>query len=170
MRRHKILDLPVRVDTPVTEFTARSIVMLFIYLAAATHAMAVGTGCGELKGNGVRAEAGIPGEVQEGAFRLIDGEPVAFFDLNDQRVFGALSIVRFGRGYEALWRPISGAPVYLLVLNGTHRASLMFRRDAHWTTPYPLGTVVGPLTVTSGSGVTGRTLSGKFCSGPACAG
>lgn len=69
MRRHEIMDPTVRLNTRVTEFTARSFVMLLIYLTA--------------------------------------------------------------------------------VLNGTHSASLMFRWDAHWTIPYPLGTVVGPLTVTT---------------------
>jgi hypothetical protein len=127
----------------------------FMLLAVASRAMAAGNECGELKGNGVRVEGSIPGKVQEGAFRLVDGAPVALFDHHGQRVFGSLSIVPFRQGYEAVWTPISGAPGYLLVLNGTGRASLMSRRDAHWTIPYPPGTVVGPLTITC-SGFSGK--------------
>lgn len=143
----------------VTRFAAITIAMPFTFftlLAAASRAMAASDECGVLKGNGVRVEGGIPGQVQEGAFRLINGAHVALFDHRGQRVFGSLSIVPLRQGYEAVWAPITGAPGYLLVLNGTSRASLMSRLEAHWTIRYSPGTVVGPLAITC-SGFFGRS-------------
>lgn len=131
----------------------RIVATLLIFLVPVAGAMADDGGCAELIGKGVRAEAGIPGGFREGAFRLSDGEAAALFDHKGRRIFGSISIVQFGQGYEAFWRPISGTGEYLVLLNGMHEASLMIAGKMHWTLPYPLGTTVGPLAITSCAGI-----------------
>ncbi|MEM5461164.1 hypothetical protein VSR69_41210 [Paraburkholderia phytofirmans] len=127
----------------------RIVATLLMFLVPASGAMADDDGCAELKGKGVRTEAGIPGDFREGAFRLSNGEAAALLDHKGRRIFGSISIVPFGQGYEAFWKPISGTGEYLVLLNGMHEASLVIARTMHWTLPYPLGTAVGPLAITS---------------------
>ena len=131
----------------------RIVATLLMFLVPVSGAMADDGGCAELKGKGVRVEAGIPGDFREGAFRLSDGEVAALFDHKGRRIFGSISIVPFGQGYEAFWKPTSGTGEYLVLLNGMHEASLMIARKTHWTLPYPLGSAVGPLAITSCAGV-----------------
>lgn len=130
--------------------------VFLIFIVPTPQAMADSAGCARLEGKGVRAETGASGRVLQGAFPLSDREPVALFDQKGGRVFGSLSLVPFRQGYEAFWKPMSGSPELLIMLNGTQEAALIYPRSMHWLVPFPLGTVIGPLAITSCAGAFGN--------------
>lgn len=139
--------------TVVTCFADVTVVFFLIFILPPPQAMADSEGCARLEGKIVRAATDASGGVLQGAFRLSDREPVALFDQKGGRIFGSLSVVPFRQGYEAFWKPMSGSPQFLIMLNGKQKAALMYPRNMHWLVPYPLGTVVGPLVITSCAGV-----------------
>jgi hypothetical protein len=79
---------------------------------------------------------------------LVDRANVALFDTQGKQIFGVLKITRAGNDYEAYWQAQPSGKLYLLVLNGTTQGALM-SSGTHWTLPFPPGTVVGPLAITS---------------------
>lgn len=106
-------------------------------------------GCGTLIGRGMHLSGDQVGTFRSGAFRLADGESISFFRTDGQRTFGRLEIGRYRNGYEAFWRPMGSTKRYLLIFNGLTQASLFRENGMHWTIPEPLGTIVGPLSISS---------------------
>lgn len=147
---------PASVVCLVSRVTA----VFLIFVLPTPQAMADSAGCARLEGNGVRAETGSSGRVLQGAFPLSDREPVALFDQKGRRIFGSLSIVPFRQGYEAFWKPMSGSRELLIMLNGTQEAALIYPQNVHWLVPFPQGTVVGPLAITSCAGAFGNPGAG----------
>lgn len=107
-----------------------------------------GANCGVLIGHGV-VEKAPPSQANDGAFRLVDGEQIVLSRSRGKKIFGTLRVHKYLFGYEAAWQPMGSRREYLIVMNGKQEATLTPTERMRWTIPYPLGTVVGPIEVTS---------------------
>ncbi len=142
-------DIPARFVTKrALKSTAVAYVLSLYSLLAVPAPTSAAGNCGVLKGGGAVVTRYNIKTFKTGAFPLLDGQQVALFGVTGKRTFGAIELVRYQSGYEAFWRPARGAR-FLLLLNGTDKASLVPMPRIHWMIPGAPGMIVGPLLVTS---------------------